>query len=113
MTTPGIEEEPPRPKLERETTRRREEEWKKLSASAVGIEMAVAILIGMLVGRWLDGRFDTDPLWMAIGAIVGMAAAFKGLIRVARQHQRDVREKEARAAPGGDDDSSPSQAEAS
>ena len=40
---------------------------------------------------WLDGKFDTEPLWTLIFLVVGIAAAFKGLIRVARQHQNTLR----------------------
>ncbi len=80
-----------RPALRREAEREREHQWKTVSAGAVGIEMAVAILIGVLAGQWLDGRFGTDPILTIAGVLVGTAAAFKGLIRVARQHQRDMR----------------------
>lgn len=94
------------PRLERQATKTREEEWKHISASAVGIEMAIAILIGVLAGNWLDGRLETEPLFALLGAAVGLAAAFKGLIRVARQHQRDMRRKQSASrgeAPDPDD----------
>jgi ATP synthase protein I len=79
-----------RPALQRETSNRRETLWKGATASALGIEMAIAVVIGLLVGRWLDGRFDSEPVWTLVCLCVGIAAGFKGLIRVARQHQRDL-----------------------
>ena len=33
--------------------------YRSLSASSVGIELAVSVIIGMFFGRWLDGRIGT------------------------------------------------------
>lgn len=92
MTTPRDDApEARRPALKRETTDKREALWKSASASAIGIEMALAVLIGALIGRWLDGHFDSDPLWTLVFVGVGIGAAFRGLIRVARQHQNSLK----------------------
>jgi ATP synthase protein I len=96
-----------RPALQRETSNRRETLWKGATASALGIEMAVAVVIGLLVGRWLDGRFDTEPLWTLVFLGVGIGAAFKGLVRVARQHQRDLVAQAAESSPKASPDASP------
>jgi ATP synthase protein I len=59
--------------------------WKPISASAVGIEMAVSILIGWGAGTWLDGRFGTEPILMLAGLLFGVAAAFRALLRGGRE----------------------------
>ena len=41
--------------------------------------MLIPILIGMLGGAWLDQRFHTQPLWIIVGAVAGIAAAFRNL----------------------------------
>lgn len=41
--------------------------------------MLIPILIGMLGGAWLDQRFATLPLWSIVGAVIGVAAAFRNL----------------------------------
>ena len=53
--------------------------------SSVGIEMAVATVIGWGAGYWLDGKFETGPWLMLVGLMLGVAAGFYGLIRTARQ----------------------------
>jgi ATP synthase protein I len=88
-----------RPALQRETSNRRETLWKGATASSLGIEMAVAVVIGLLIGRWLDGQFDSEPLWTLVFLCAGIGAAFKGLVRVARQHQRDLVAQAAESSP--------------
>ncbi len=52
--------------------------------SAVGIEMAAAVAIGTLGGRWLDGKLGTEPTLFWIGFVVGVGAAVRAVVRVAR-----------------------------
>ncbi len=47
----------------------------------VGIMFPVSIAFGMLIGRWLDGRFDTAPWLMIIGFFLGVATAVRELLR--------------------------------
>ncbi|MCZ7583853.1 MAG: AtpZ/AtpI family protein [Deltaproteobacteria bacterium] len=50
--------------------------------SAVGLEMGIAVAIGYLGGRWIDGRFDTAPVFSLLGLFFGLGAAFKAVWRV-------------------------------
>jgi F0F1-type ATP synthase assembly protein I len=56
---------------------------------AVGIEIAVAIAIGYLGGRWLDNRFHSTPWLTWIGFGAGVGAAIKAIHRTARKYLRD------------------------
>lgn len=58
--------------------------------SSVGIELAVAIVLGTLLGNWGDRHFGTAPWLLIAGFVVGAAAGFKGLIREARRAQRHL-----------------------
>jgi F0F1-type ATP synthase assembly protein I len=49
----------------------------------VGIMFPVSIAFGMLIGRWLDGKFDTAPWLMLAGFVVGVGAALRELLRAA------------------------------
>jgi hypothetical protein len=49
--------------------------------SAVGFEFAVAVVLFFLGGRWLDGKLGTEPLWSALGALVGVAVGTYLLLR--------------------------------
>jgi ATP synthase protein I len=53
--------------------------------ASVGIELALSTVIGLLGGRWLDGKLGTDPWLMLLGLLLGVAAGFRSLIRTARR----------------------------
>lgn len=53
--------------------------WPRALANAINLatSVAAAIALGYFGGRWLDGRYDTEP-WLSIaGLIFGMATAGK------------------------------------
>lgn len=69
---------------------------------AVGLEMAIATLIGALGGGWLDERFHTRPWLTTVGLVLGVAAGFRGLFRAVSEHQRRMkRSGEPRSPEGG------------
>ena len=41
--------------------------------TGMGWAIAIAIIIGVLVGNWLDGRTGTHPLFLLIGLVLGLA----------------------------------------
>ena len=55
------------------------------TVSSVGIEFAVAIVIGWAVGHYLDGKLGTDPYLMLLFLAFGIAAGFMALVRIARE----------------------------
>ena len=56
-------------------------------------EAVVSILIAVGFGYWLDGRFDTSPIFLVLGTALGFAAFVLRLLRLGRQlQQRDARE---------------------
>lgn len=59
-----------------------------LRYSAVGIEMAVSVVIGWGVGWWLDRKFGTQPIWMIVMVVLGVAAGFRSLFRIANEMKR-------------------------
>jgi ATP synthase protein I len=59
------------------------------TTGAVGIEIAVAIAIGYLGGNYLDHKFGTHPWLSYVGFAIGLCAAVKALVRVARAYKRE------------------------
>ena len=47
--------------------------------SSIGISMALAIVLGALIGRWIDKTFNTDPWGFFIFICFGITAAFRNL----------------------------------
>ena len=48
----------------------------------VGFYIAGSILLGVLGGLWLDSRFNTTPILVIVGLLVGLAVAFWGVYQM-------------------------------
>jgi F0F1-type ATP synthase assembly protein I len=59
-----------------------------LELVSVGIELVVASALGYFGGNWLDGRLHTAPAFAAVGLLLGSAAGFVQLFRVANAAAR-------------------------
>lgn len=53
-------------------------------------EAVVAILIAAGLGLWADTHFDTSPLYLLIGTVIGFAAFVLRLMKLGRQLQEDA-----------------------
>jgi ATP synthase protein I len=51
----------------------------------IAVTMAVCVLIGVLLGLWLDTRLGTDPWLVIIFSILGVMAAIKSMIDIAKK----------------------------
>ncbi len=53
--------------------------WAKSLSEAVNLSttIAAAVALGYFGGRWLDGKFDTEPWLAVLGFLIGMATGFK------------------------------------
>ena len=71
--------------------------YRSLSMSSVGLEMGIAVILGLLFGQWVDGRLGTTPWMMLLFTGLGMAAGMKGVFRAVRQADRIAAENEAEA----------------
>lgn len=50
--------------------------------SYIGISMIVPIIGGVYVGRWLDIRFNTQPIFLFVFIIIGVGTAFCSLFKL-------------------------------
>jgi len=56
-----------------------------LKLSTLGLEMGAAVVIGLLVGVWLDGQFSTEPWLTLLFLGFGFTAAVKSVVRALRK----------------------------
>lgn len=56
-----------------------------LSASSVGLELGLSVLIALLFGIWLDGKLGTQPWMMLLFIAIGCAAGFRGVLRAVKR----------------------------
>jgi ATP synthase protein I len=62
--------------------------YRVLSQTSVGLEMGIAVILGLFFGKWLDGKAGTEPWLMILFVIFGFAAGFKGIFRALREADR-------------------------
>jgi len=48
----------------------------------LGFEIAVPLVAGVFLGRWLDAWLGTAPWLLLVGALLGMIAGFLAFFRV-------------------------------
>ncbi|MEN3001394.1 MAG: AtpZ/AtpI family protein [Armatimonadota bacterium] len=83
-----------RPKLEPWRTPRMMEASRGVAiAFSIGFALAGPILVGTLLGIWLDNRFNTSPWLTLILLLVGLAAGFTHMIRLLNRLQGEQRRK--------------------
>lgn len=63
------------------------------TTGAVGIEIALDIVIGFFGGRFLDRKLGTAPWISYFGLAAGAGAAILALVRVVRSYRRESEKK--------------------
>lgn len=59
------------------------------AALSLGTELAAALLLGVVAGRWADAKLGTAPMLLLAGVAVGFAAGLYLLVRGAKQTPPD------------------------
>ncbi len=65
-----------------------------LKYSSLGLEMGAAVVIGLLLGTWLDRRYHTTPWLTLLGLGFGFAAAARSITRAVRRELERQRAEE-------------------
>jgi ATP synthase protein I len=75
--------------------------WSLLAG--IGPLLAASVLVGYLVGSWLDRRFGTDPWGLIACVLLGMAGGFLEMVRLLRdlgEQTGGARRRRSRGGPG-------------
>jgi F0F1-type ATP synthase assembly protein I len=65
--------------------------------AGLGIQFALAIVVFLFAGQWLDKRLGTDSLFTVVGVFVGAGGAFYNMYRKVTAAQKlDDEERKAR-----------------
>ncbi len=73
----------------------------------VGTELSVSIFLGLFGGHWLDERLATRPWLTLVGLLLGIAAGFNNLVRVARREQARLSRERTKDLPQTPPDKTP------
>ena len=60
----------------------------------VGWFIGGSIVLGVVAGRWLDSKLNTEPILIIVGLILGIVIAFYGVYRMLQPTMNNRRDKE-------------------
>lgn len=46
-----------------------------------GMQLAVTVVAFFFIGRWIDSKMNSDPLWMLVSAFLGIALGLYAFIK--------------------------------
>ncbi len=58
---------------------------KYLRFSTIGLELGLAVVLGLFVGQYLDDRFGTTPWLLLLFLLFGLVAGFRNLFRLLKE----------------------------
>jgi ATP synthase protein I len=62
--------------------------YNALSASSVGLELGIAVIVGLLGGMYLDSKLGTQPWLMLLFLVFGLVAGFRNVLRAVERAER-------------------------
>lgn len=54
--------------------------------SAILSQLVGSILIGIFAGKWVDDYFKTEPLFLIIGLLLGLAAGVYAMLKLVNHY---------------------------
>jgi len=69
-------------------SQRSRQAYQGLSSMSVGLELGIAVIIGLVFGMWLDRTLGTTPWLMLVFLGFGFVAGFRGVMRAVRREDR-------------------------
>ena len=68
-----------------------ENQWHRLlQFSTIGLEMGLSVVLGLLIGNYLDHWLDTAPWMLMSFLMLGFAAGFRRLFSLARKYHKGI-----------------------
>lgn len=84
----------PVPKLERAVidpaARKARGAYRQLNSASVGLELGISVIIGMLIGMWIDRELGSTPWLMLVFLGFGFAAGFRGVLRAVHREDKEA-----------------------
>jgi ATP synthase protein I len=73
--------------------------------SALGLEMAISVVVGLGIGYYLDKWLGTAPwlmiLWIGFGFAAGVRSLYRAAVRSGQDLEEQEKNEDGRGKPGG------------
>jgi ATP synthase protein I len=64
--------------------------WRAFAlVGAIGVELAISVMLGVWLGNWLDERFHTAPLFLILGIFLGLGVGIFAIIQLIKKYTGD------------------------
>ena len=57
--------------------------------SSMGLELGLSVVVGFLIGSWLDGWLGTDPWLLLVFGTAGILAGYRSIFRLVKRVHSD------------------------
>ena len=57
--------------------------------STMGLELGLSVVVGFLLGSWLDKWLNTSPYLLLIFGVAGIIAGYRSIFRLVKRVQSD------------------------
>jgi len=68
---------------------------KFIAFSSMGLELGLSVIVGFLLGSWLDRYFGTEPWLLLIVGISGIIAGYRSVFRLLKKVQQEPLEEQS------------------
>jgi ATP synthase protein I len=75
--------------------------YNALNSASVGLELGLAVGIGLLIGYYMDRWLGTEPWLMLAWLLFGLIAGFRGVFRSVARADRAAEADQKEGAPHG------------
>jgi len=72
---------------------------RELTGLSLGLELVLSMVIVGAAGRWVDQKLGTDPAFLFLGALLGLAAGIRSLFRFAASSDRGAADRRGPETP--------------
>lgn len=57
--------------------------------AGLGVQLAIAVVAGVVLGQWIDRRAGTEGLFAILGGLIGFAGTMYSLLRTLNRKNRE------------------------
>ena len=63
--------------------------------SSMGMELGLSVVVGFLIGSWLDGWLGTEPWLLLIFGAAGIIAGYRSIFRILKKVHSEQEEEQS------------------
>ena len=62
--------------------------------STMGLELGLSVVVGFLIGSWMDEWLDTTPWFLLVFGLCGIIAGYRSIFRLVKRIQDESKQEQ-------------------